>query len=1696
MKALVNEICEAIKEQVLNQVDPTTVIIKIEDMPHPQVFSAVHLFAVSLCSELKYELICKVARRKVEQLRALSDPLAQNALKYLSDHELIDVDDQMTKWRNQMGSEEETTLILLMGTEAVEDKGGLHDFHLINQATLSRRLDHNYAVWFQRLCRLDSEEIKGLNQILNRVFLHVPEDLFKLSSIIDMLERDGAPQTGEELIVTLLSRLNKDWGIPRIVGTPFLGAWDSITRLIDEASGFRDREGFKDQLSFSQLKRIENRITAYFESHPDLDLAEVIPGYPNRQSFQMDLQNYVMGARLEEVRPKLFACDFSLIRDALSFRLRKRRREEKPTKVHGAPLQAFASALLHMFSESNTSKMKLAFVQARLADCSTDEELLDEWRRICMVAGGLLKFLSNGLVDAAGNLILDLEVSSGLETCDDPFQPSHASSLIKSKKVVKAPASRRLSTVEFVIAAADQEKSFIWGFEPNSGWVLSFALLTEEFVERLNLQGTRTLPIWSSPQIHDLVQSKTAEEFFDILGTAEMDCSNVLDHLQNKLPGSENARLLGEVSSLAEKFTRFVNDLWKSGLYSTMLDIDSSSGVAYVQAYCDLLKRATDESFTSMVINQLHTLVNAFLIHSVGLEPDNKGTEAAIVPPVHPAMLEKVQSQAQFMRQGLSEVIQKVIEGRLRLNQALRELEHLEQLSTITSAVDILKHKTPKRYLACTSVFGAYAVYKDADYSCVGIQRSLGQRADATQDEDFSASEMLAESPLSRVVSTKILDYVSTFPARLDGLRVAFVNPSDLQPIVAGMHEAARRLSKTLERKLRIELTILAPVTAAADRRLLDYWLDHFFDEGDRVEIRTFFRTYDNSTGTFSKAFNELMPSVDITFLHGILETVSLDFERCDEEPLNPNETRFPMVYSPLPVSKTSINRKRCISQPQFGAARQHAQLIRRLDYEIKGPGFYRVVQELSLSDRTAAMMSVVHEKSRWVVTTDPGIDRDILRKVNASIIGFSTGEGPFGELNVTISSTTDVREDIRKRLIERLRVSFGEVSAHELAEAADHCLAAASRLDGADILGALNPNDYDLHNFLAHLLTMKYCEEQYSSREYLIQNLIRLDSHRHWFAGWEERNRRPDFLLLQVPLNCLKDDIITIEATLLECKMGHRSEDYLADAEKQLDRGLELLSHHWNPESVDTERRYWYAQLYRSLVFSHINLADDSSDYVMLVSKIQRIIKGQFRITWKKRILAFWLDESRDSDSDASTHCVELGRHSTWRMILPVTTRELAERASVSVEPQETESQSIDVGLADTRAQTRSMEHTAQLPDTQPTVVELVEPFSSREFEHSPVSKVPLRLLIGEDILTHEPVYWEYGHEQLPNRHLLVTGNSGTGKTYFIQAMLLELSRQGVSSVVFDYTDGFTPSKLEKPFVEALGSQIVQLSVYNKPFPVNPFTRYEMEVAGQLTRQSYIDVAERLKSVFKAVYDLGEQQANAIYNAVKNGLERRGDSMSLPHLRQELEAISSRVPNAKTVLSKIQPLLDRNPFDSGGRATWEEFKKDDGTVFIVQLSGLAKDVQMTLTEIILWDAWYHRLRVGDKNKPFPVVLDEAQNLDHSEQSPTAKILTEGRKFGWSGWFAAQFLKGQMRSDEIERLQQASQKVIFNPPETEVADMAGVIEPDHTKVKQWHARLARLQKGQCVVSGFGERGGAFHRQPPRIVKVTSIEDRV
>ena len=372
------------------------------------------------------------------------------------------------------------------------------------------------------------------------------------------------------------------------------------------------------------------------------------------------------------------------------------------------------------------------------------------------------------------------------------------------------------------------------------------------------------------------------------------------------------------------------------------------------------------------------------------------------------------------------------------------------------------------------------------------------------------------------------------------------------------------------------------------------------------------------------------------------------------------------------------------------------------------------------------------------------------------------------------------------------------------------------------------------------------------------------------------------------------------------------------------------------------------------------------------------------------------------------------------------------------------------------------------------------IESKSSEENDEPSSNTSNIRALIGTQKGYSHKIYWEFGHQSLANRHMLIQGKSGQGKTYFIQRMLKELSNQGIPSIIIDYTDGFKKSKLEEEFKEALGDKIEQHLVFINKFPLNPFKRNLIELDDELYPESNVSVAGRFKSVVNSVYNFGDQQLNTIYNAVLRGLAKHDENMDLSILKDELVGEDSGIANS--VLNKLSELLDINPFESN-KFDWSNvLDEGDGKVLIIQLTGLSKDIQRVISELILWDLWYYKASSGTEDNPFIVVLDEAHNLDFGSDSPCSKILTEGRKFGWSGWFATQSIKGTMKQEEIAKLANAEEKIYFHP--TDVSAIAKELSKYNDK-KSYEKELSQLNKGCCIVLGpaINSNGELYHPNP-------------
>lgn len=376
--------------------------------------------------------------------------------------------------------------------------------------------------------------------------------------------------------------------------------------------------------------------------------------------------------------------------------------------------------------------------------------------------------------------------------------------------------------------------------------------------------------------------------------------------------------------------------------------------------------------------------------------------------------------------------------------------------------------------------------------------------------------------------------------------------------------------------------------------------------------------------------------------------------------------------------------------------------------------------------------------------------------------------------------------------------------------------------------------------------------------------------------------------------------------------------------------------------------------------------------------------------------------------------------------------------------------------------------------------------------FGIKPITEI--RALIGTLKNSDKKIYWEYGNSNLGNKHMLIQGKSGQGKTYFIQRILKELSYQHIPSMVIDYTDGFKYNQLEDEFKNQIGDNLKQYIVIKDKFPLNPFKRYMVDLGdGEPFIQDESEVADRFKSIISSVFStLGNRQLNVLYETVLLGMRKYGDEMDLTVLKHELQNNGSS--HAASLLNNLRGLLDKNPFDIESDFDWSILDERNTNVIIIQLTALQSDIQKIISEFILWDLWSYKTQNGSKDKPFVVVLDESHNLDFGSNSPCGKILQEGRKFGWSAIFATQAVKSLFKPDEIAKLDNVEEKIFFHPTDNSLKSIADTISHDVNSKKEWENNLMGLNKGECIVyAQIKNENGELESLRPYYVHVDSID---
>jgi DNA phosphorothioation-dependent restriction protein DptH len=348
--------------------------------------------------------------------------------------------------------------------------------------------------------------------------------------------------------------------------------------------------------------------------------------------------------------------------------------------------------------------------------------------------------------------------------------------------------------------------------------------------------------------------------------------------------------------------------------------------------------------------------------------------------------------------------------------------------------------------------------------------------------------------------------------------------------------------------------------------------------------------------------------------------------------------------------------------------------------------------------------------------------------------------------------------------------------------------------------------------------------------------------------------------------------------------------------------------------------------------------------------------------------------------------------------------------------------------------------------------------------------------LYVGDDLEYKDELFWNPTDSQaVQNPHMMIMGESGSGKTYAAQCLVAELSQLGVPSILFDYGQSFECESLDKSFVQV--TKPTEYVIGEEGLTLNPIEIFQRDIQGPNA------VATRLSDVFDAVYHLGDIQRKVLIDAILRAFEGVGirptdrttwtnqppTLATLQNILDELAADKDypSYKNATGVAARLMTFFMLNSFRSdGSRWSWEKLVNDkEKRVHILQFRGLEGKTQRVVVELLLWHLFFFLKSQGQSQLRLYCVLDEAHHLSFRDGGPVDSLLREARKFGLGIIFASQ----QPEDFSPAAFSNSASKLVFqtSDPTLKVSKSLGAKCSNYSAPEQIREVISVLKQGEA-----------------------------
>lgn len=279
------------------------------------------------------------------------------------------------------------------------------------------------------------------------------------------------------------------------------------------------------------------------------------------------------------------------------------------------------------------------------------------------------------------------------------------------------------------------------------------------------------------------------------------------------------------------------------------------------------------------------------------------------------------------------------------------------------------------------------------------------------------------------------------------------------------------------------------------------------------------------------------------------------------------------------------------------------------------------------------------------------------------------------------------------------------------------------------------------------------------------------------------------------------------------------------------------------------------------------------------------------------------------------------------------------------------------------------------------------------------------LEIILGENIDTKKPVFWAPYREipkKLPNQHILIVGLTGAGKTQTIMAIVYELWKQGVPSLILDFhgeyidegSSNFRTLTNAKVVETSRGIPINPLEVPLDPFNNQPcdYMKVVFEVSESLSKIFGLgDIQKRIlkRSINQVYLEAGFTRDPKTWASASPDFTRLWENLER---REIIEGGSVR-----NLVARVEPIFESDVFRGPQEMSFDELTS---RVTVIRLSDLFNnELRVAVSRFLLQKIYSNMLTKGQSRKSrIFCVVDEAHKLSYDESLTI--LIKEARKYG------------------------------------------------------------------------------------------------